>query len=141
MARNQVPSLVSGGNIYPCRFVKQSAAADYRGLQCGANEVSLGISHEGTNYPPLSDLVVSAYHAAAGDPIGLYGEGEECLLLAGDTIVRGNRIKSDADGKGVPVLTVGTVVQNVGAIAQESCASGSMFRVQIRHESVRPALA
>lgn len=137
--RSTTPSLVAGGDIYPCRFVKISSAANYKGLQATANDVLIGVSHEGTNYPPLSDQSVSTKHAKSGQPIGMYGEGDECLLEIGDTVVRGNRLKADTNGKGVPILTTGTTIQNVGAIAQESGSSGERIRVQVRFESVRPA--
>ncbi len=138
---NTPPRLVAGGDIRPCRFVKMSTAADDRGLECDANELPIGISYENGKYPPLNDLVTTNNHAAAGDPIGLYGDGDQCLLeLGSGGATRGGRLKSDADGKGVAIATTGTTIQNYGAIALESGSEGEKIRVFILIGSERPAL-
>jgi len=137
---NTPPRLVAGGDVYPCRFVKMSTAADDRGLQATANDAPIGISYDGGKHAPLSDLVTDNPHAEAGDPIGLYGEGDQCLLELGGTVVRGGRLKSDANGKGVAVATTGTTIQQYGAIALESGVSGEKARVFILLGSERPAL-
>jgi hypothetical protein len=137
---NTPPRLVAGGNIYPCRFVKMSTVADDRGLQATANDAPIGISYPEGRYAPLEDVVTTNYHAITDDPIGLYGDGEQCLLEIGDDVTRGGRLKSDADGKGVPVLTTGTTIQQYGAIALESGSSGEKIRVFVLLGSERPAL-
>jgi len=137
---NTPPRLVAGGTIYPSRFVQMDASNDDRGLQATANDALIGISYEGGKYAPLNDLVTDNPHAASGDYIGLYGDGEQCLLEAGDTIVRGNKLKADADGKGVPIATTGTTLQRYGAIALESGSSGEKIRVFVLLGSERPAI-
>lgn len=138
--RNNTPQLVAGGDIRPCRFVKQSTAADFAGLEADANEVTLGISGEGTELPPIPQQT-TAYHASSGKPIDLLAEGDICFLEAGSGgWTRGGRLISDADGKGVACATTGTTIQNIGAIALESASAGEKARVQVRHESYRPAL-
>jgi hypothetical protein len=118
-----------------------STTADDQGLEADANDVLIGISYEGGKHAPLSDLVSSNPHAESGDPIGLYGDGEQCLLELGGTVVRGGRLKSDADGKGVAVATTGTTIQQYGAIALESGVSGEKIRVFVLLGSERPALS
>lgn len=134
------PRLVAGGTIRPSRFVKMSATADDQGLECDANEAPIGISYEGGKFAPLSDLVSSNPHAEAGDPIGLYGDGEQCLLELAGSVTRGGRIKSDDDGCGVAVATTGTTIQQYGAIALESGDDGELIRVFVLLGSERPAL-
>ena len=136
---NTPPRLVAGGTIYPCRFVKMSGVADDRGLQATANDVLIGVSYDGGKFSPLSDLVTDNPHAQAGDSIGLYGDGEQCLLELGDTVVRGNRLKADADGKGVAIATTGTTIQQYGAIALESGIAGDKARVFVLLGSERPS--
>jgi hypothetical protein len=139
---NTPPNLVAGGNIYPCRFVKLSTSYDMTALQAGANESVIGVSQEGTNYPPLSDLTVSAYAAADGQNMRMYGEGDICMIEAGDVITRGGKLKADSVGRGVPILTTGTTRQNIGAIAlQSAAAAGEKILCQVRFEIDRPALA
>jgi len=86
--------LVAGGTINTCRFVKMSTAADDQGLECDANDAPIGISYDSGKYAPLNDLVTTNPHAEVGDPIGLYGDGDQCLLQIGSGgVVRGDRIK------------------------------------------------
>jgi len=133
------PRLVAGGNVYPARFLKMSTVADDRCLQADANAQLIGISYPEGKYSPLSDLVTTNYHAVAGDSVGLYGDGEQCLLELGGTVTRGGRIKADADGKGVAVATTGTTLQQYGAIALESGVSGDKIRVYVLLGSERPS--
>lgn len=138
MAQNNVsPQLKAGGNILPHTFVKPSATADNTGLQCGANEQMLGISQEGLrDAPGLTGA--SSYAAIDGDTVKIYGLGDICLLKAGSGgYTRGDRLKSDATGGGVPIAGTGAN-QNVGAIALESAAAGELGRVQIILLSIEP---
>lgn len=137
MSNNVSPQLVSGGNISPATFVKLSASADNTALQAGANEAVIGISQPGTkDAPGLTGA--SAYAAEAGDNMQIFGLGDICLLKAGSGgYTRGDRLKSDASGNGVPIAESG-VAQNVGAIALESAAASEYGRVQIVILSVDP---
>lgn len=135
------PQLIAGGNILPGRFVKLSTSADFTGLQATANDRILGVSGLGSNYPPLSDLVGTNYHAQAGDPIDLKGDGEIVQVLAGDVITRGDRLKSDAYGAAVPIATTGTTIQQIGAVALQSAIANEYVWVQVTaNRSERPAL-
>jgi len=128
------------GNINCCRFVRIDPATDNGALQCGDNLLPIGISYEGTNYPPLSDQTTSEYAAQADEYLGLYGNGDICLIEAGDAVVRGNRLKSDSVGRGVPIATAGAIVQQCGARALESAsAAGEKIRVQVELGATYPA--
>ena|ERR1700752_5024045 len=126
---------LAGGDIYPCRFVKQSAAADHNFLQAGANEPVIGISQVGTNTAPIPN-VTSDKAATAGQQLRIHSEPEECLLELGGTVVAGDRLKADADGKGVAIASSGTTPQNCGAVAQQGGDSGNKIMVTIQVQSV-----
>lgn len=136
------PNLVARGNISPCRFVKQDTATDNGALQAGTNERVIGISCEGSDRPPLSDLVTTDYAARDGETFRLHGDGDITTLEAGAPVVAGDELKSDSSGRGVPIATTGTTIQNVGARALEAAAAaGEKIRVQVTPQaSSRPAL-
>ena len=138
---NTPPQLMASGDIPTSRFVKNDSAADQKGNVCTTNLRPIGISNEGTNYPPLSDLAITALASKDGQYMLLYGDGEVCLITAGDAVVRGNLLKSDATGRGVPILTVGAVVQHHGAVAlQSAAAAGEKILCQVQPGSMYPAV-
>lgn len=134
------PHLIAGGDIRPFRFVKMDGTDAHEGKEADANERVVGICGGGTNYPPLSDIVVTPLHASEGQHVRLYGNGEQTLLELGDTVTPFQRLKSDADGKGVPIATTGTTIQHFGAIALEGGSAGERIEVQVQIGSERPAL-
>lgn len=138
------PQLRATGNLYPMRFVMLSTTEDNSGAQATANAQVIGVSGVGTNYPPINDahVTVAGYHAVDGDVIQLHGNGDICLLEAGDVVASGDRLKADSNGKGVPIATTGTTVQQIGAVALEAApAAGVKIRVQVQCRSERPAVA
>ena len=84
----------AGGDIYPCRFVKQSAAADFNVLQATANDPIKGISQAGTNLPPIPE-VTSDKAAVAGQQLRIHTPPEGCLLELGGTVAAGDRLLED----------------------------------------------
>lgn len=126
--------IMANGNIAPCRFVKldTTAGKDQMGVQAGANDQSIGISGTGTNQPPLSDLITTQYHAQAGDPISLHKMGDVTLLEIGAAVTAGDLLKSDVDGKGVPIATSGATLQKIGAKAlQTETTVGAKVLVEV----------
>lgn len=140
---NTPPHLMANGNIRPSRFVKLDTSADKKVVEGTANAQIIGVSMEGTNYPPLNDLSITAYAAEAGQYMQMYGDGDVCLLEAGDAITMGDRLKSDSAGRGVAIATSGTTIQQIGAVAlQTAAAAGELILVQVATlRSERPALA
>ncbi len=139
---NTPPNLMASGNIYPSRFVQIDSSYAKKVKLGSANCQCLAVAHEGTNYPPLNDLSLTAYAAQDGEYIKIYGDGDVCLLEAGDAITTGGRLKSDSVGRGVAIATTGTTIQQFGAVALESAdAAGEMILVQVTsYRSERPAL-
>lgn len=134
------PNLVAAGNIYPSRFVKSYASGDNAVVQAGANEAICGISNEAGRSAPIPEVSTN-YAAISGDALQVYGLGDTCLLELGDTVTRGNLLKGDADGKGVPIASSGTTLQQYGARALKSGVVGEKVLVQIVQGSVYPALS
>lgn len=124
------------GTIHRARFVKLDTSADNTVSAAGANAVVFGISQLGGDLAPLPSNSQTTEAATDGNQVNVESiEGEVRLLEFGDTVVRGDRLKSDADGKGVPIAGSGGN-QNVGAIAMQSGAAGTLGNVMIRKESV-----
>lgn len=135
---NTPSSYLAGGTIRTARFVKITAA--HTVSEADANEKVAGISQVGSNKAPLSDLVSTNYAAEVGEQLQTYGPGDECLITAGDTITAGDRLKSDADGQGVPVAGTGTTLQEYGAIALDAGSVGELVRCFVELGAVRPAI-
>jgi hypothetical protein len=133
-------TLVATGNISQCRFVKVATSADETCTQAVANEITVGITSDGTRNAP-GTLADDGFIAIAGEQTPIFGTGRKCLLELGGTIVRGDRLKSDANGKGVAALTTGTTVQEVGARALQSGISGQRVLVLVEQYPFRPALS
>ncbi|HPP54277.1 MAG TPA: DUF2190 family protein [Thermoguttaceae bacterium] len=133
-------SFVASGNIQPSRFVVLSGVRQV--AQAGDNGEILGVSQEGSNRAPLQDLVGTVYAAQAGESLLVYSAGEMCLVEAGAAITAGQLLKSDAQGRAVPVAATGATIQNYGAIALEAAAAaGEKVLVLVTPlQKVRPAL-
>lgn len=130
------PNLVATGNVYPCRFVKVGATSN-SGAQATAGDPAVGISQNWTRSVNLEGAisVSSPYIAIAGEGIPLWGLGQEALLELGGTVAAGNRLKSDADGKGV----VAAAADGAYAVALQSGVSGNFIRVVVVYDSVGAA--
>ena len=122
---------VAGGDIYPCRFVKQATTAPFTVVQASvAGEAVVGIAQEGTTVVPIDGFTNSSsvYAGTAGLPIHVFGEHSECLVEAGGVIAVGDLLATDANGKAVKA----TSGQKVGARALEAAsAAGVKIRVAV----------
>jgi hypothetical protein len=119
-------SYFASGDIYPSRFVKLDTV-DGKVLQCLAGDLPFGISQEGTRKSPYLDATGRA--AAAGDQLAVYTLGERAILQAGAAVVPGQRLKADANGMGIPVVSPST--DNYGGYCQLNGASGKLVEVLI----------
>lgn len=111
------PRFTSSGNINPSRFV--AISGDNTVAQAGAGVRTIGICQEGQKKPPLPGET-NTYAAEAGDPIEVFGPGQEVLIELGGTVSANDPLKPDADGKGVAAS--GTDLY--GAVAKHGGASG-----------------
>lgn len=115
----------ANGNITMSRFVKIDTSGDNLVAQAGAGDKVCGISQAGSRRTPYSSLD-DGYAAIAGEDLQVFGDNEECWLEAGATIAAGDRLKSDASGKGTPVASNN---DEYGAIAINAGTSGLLIRV------------
>lgn len=121
-------SMKSGGNISPSRFVKQDTSADNQVTQAGAGDKIFGISQAGVRRTPYSSLD-DGYCAISGEDVEVFGIAEKAVLLEiGGTVTRGDRLKSDANGKGVTTTSTG---DEIGAVALVSGTSGMLIPVEV----------
>lgn len=133
--------LIARGNILPSRFVRLDTASENGCVQAGDNSDVIGIAQAGTNVPEVSGMISAQYAAQSGQQVMVAGLGSVCLLEAGGNVTAGQYLKSDSQGRGVPVATTGTTIQNYGAIALQNGASGDKIRVMVIIGKVRPALS
>lgn len=137
---------VAQGNIGVSCFVKidttaATVAHDNSVLQASTNDPIIGIAYEGSRQVPLSDVTNPNYAAIAGEPFRIYGDDDECQVIAGATITAGQRLKSDSSGNAVPIATTGTTIQECGAIARESVLTGELCRVLVNIARILPAVS
>lgn len=127
-------SKVAGGDIRPSRFVKLDDTADGVVLECNAGDQIYGISQPGTRNTPLDGLD-DGNAAIAGENLNIYGPPEKEVMLEIGTggCVPGDRLASDADGKGVVATT-----DEYGAIASMAGANGEIIPVQCVPPAVSP---
>lgn len=121
---------VAGGDVRPSRFVK-AGATDFRVLQAGANERAIGISRKGTRNPPYEGLN-DGLLAKVGENCPTHGLGDTAPLELGGSVTRGDRLRSDANGRGVTA----TAAESAYAVAKESGASGEIILVDIIFDTI-----
>jgi len=127
---------VAGGDIYPCRFVKQATTAPFTVVQAGAADPVVGIAQEGTTVVPIDGFTnaSSVFAGTAGLPIHVFGEHCECLLEVAEAVSPGDFLTPDANGKGVKA----TSGDPVGARALEA-ASAAGLKIRVAVEIQRTA--
>lgn len=123
---------MANGNIKASRFVKIDTTVNNAVLQCSTNQATIGISQEGTKYPPASDQT-NVYAAEQYDNIEVYADGtDECLLCLGTGgAYAGAYLVSDSDGCGTIAATTGATAQLIGAVAMQAGLSGELIRVKV----------
>ena len=132
-------NMMAAGDIRPARFVKMSA--DHKVLECDANDRIFGIAQDGGNKAPIPETT-TILAAEADQNVAIWQPVEECLLEVGAAVTQNDRLKSDADGKGVAIASSGTTLQHYGAIAlQDGAADGTLIRVRVEISSLYPALS
>lgn len=130
------PGFMASGNINPSTFVKLDTTAgdNFHVLQAAAAaDRPIGIAQDGTYYAP-GIAGSDGYAAHAGQPITVYGEGEQCLLKVGAAAVtQGDYLTCDANGDAKTVaFTSGAGNIWHGAIALEAANAGELVRVVVK---------
>lgn len=132
------PNYIVGGDINPRRFVMQDVSADHTILQATAGARTVGISQTGVIDPPgTTGASGLAGRASSGNKtMTVHGPGSADIQLEAGTggYVRGDFLKPDANGKGIPALPG----EAAGALALCSAAAGEYGRVLIIDPLVVP---
>lgn len=122
-----LPPMVAGGNISPSRFVMPSSTNENECLQATADARTIGISQRGTRNPPIAGLD-DGLAAVAGEQLQIFGPGEVAMLEIGAAVTPGTFLRSDANGRGIPVATAG---QWYGARALQGGAANDFIQVLV----------
>lgn len=120
-----IGSFTANGNIPPSRFVKMDSSGDRLVLLADAGAKIIGISQAGKRRAPYSTLD-DGYAAIATEDLEVFQDDEEPWLEIAATVAYGDRLKSDANGKGTPVTANN---DEWGAVAQQAGVSGQLIRV------------
>ena len=121
----QQRSFVANGDIEPSRFV--TIAGELRVAQSAGGERIIGISQDHQKDPPIKNA--STLAAEAGDPILVFGEGEDCHLEVGETVSAGDALKPNASGQGIVIDD--TPADASGAVALQNGVSGEKICVRV----------
>lgn len=125
---------VAGGDIYPCRFIKESSTAPFTVVQATENSRICGVTTEGTTTVAIKGVTDDScvYAARVGLPVSYFGEHDECLLQVNEQVQPGDYLVSDADGYGVKATDSNTTI---GAVALEpATAAGEKIRVRVEYQ-------
>jgi hypothetical protein len=83
------------GNISPASFVKPSGSEQV--VQCGAGDVSIGVSQPGTNSAP-GTTGASPYAAVSGQSVVVYHMSQIVEVTIGAVAIVPGFVKADANG-------------------------------------------
>lgn len=126
--------MYANGTILVSRFVKIDTTRNNAVLACGSAGVVFGVAQEGGRVAPIPSVTSDPVQAAiAGENVGVYVDGDECLLAIGSGgITAGAYIRSDTNGAGVALAGTAATVESYGAIALETASSGELCKVQVK---------
>lgn len=110
----QILAGIASALVNPFRFIIRDTA-NLRVKQSGANGLTSGV---GPDYEVALDEALP------------YAAGGVAQLELGGSVTAGDRLKSDATGKGVK-LAAATADQNVGAVALKTGVSADVIPVQV----------
>lgn len=127
------PNFTAGGNISPSTIVTQVGQADFTVIQASSATVPLvGVVQDGTWDAPGVNGSAS-FAATVGRQVRVFGVGDECLCMAGDTITVGCLVKPDANGNGIPVTgSETTTTYYVGEAEEGTTGAGILFRLTVK---------
>lgn len=139
------PRFLATGNVNPSVVVEADTSKNFHAKGSIANTSAhkpLGISQEGSYYPP-GVLGSDGYAAHDGQPLNIFGEGEECLLKVGSGagVTAGDDLTWDTTAGGGNAVTIaytfsGTYSTSAGiwkvARALETANASELVRVLVQ---------
>lgn len=135
LERGGFTAKVGSGTVAPSVFVDLLSGEPYQVTQSVVSSYPIGISQMGTRYAPTEENSALTYAGKytgtageTGDDIQVFDEAcRGVYLTLGTTVTARERLRPDADGKGVPAVT-GIAY---GAIAEEDGVAGNLIRVRV----------
>ena len=129
------PAFTASADVNASRFVKISG--EFSVAQCGDGQAVIGVSQEGTLFPPgvAEGLggTTNTLAAKSGKTLKVFGLGDICVVLAGAAIEAGDTVGADADGKAKPLTASGS---KVGGVALQKVASGEKCLIQVHPHTI-----
>lgn len=135
----QSPEIIPGfaaSDIRVCRFVTGVIGSNNKTRECNvAGERTYGIAQPGSVgngvYP--SSTTLAAQPSEGFKQYSYWGDGAANVLLElGAPVYANQEIKTDSQGRGIPVSPIGSVQQWCGAVAQNSGNAGDKIPVQVK---------
>lgn len=117
----------AAGDILPSVFVTITSKGLVR--QSIRGDCSLGVSQQNTN------AFNTNYAASLGDVLQIYGMGQDCWLLLGETVAAGDKLRSNDLGRGIKVRAYD---ECWGAYAYQGGNEGDLIRVKVFTKYVDP---
>lgn len=117
----------TGGSVVaaPCLGISQEYPRGLPGGTGATTAQTTTVSPSGTTHFLATD--------AAGQPLVVYEEGEECLLEAGDAFLSGQFLTWDVHGRGIAVSETPGQYAYYGAQAKDAAsAAGDLVRVIVK---------
>lgn len=130
VAGNNLPSGIANGTINAYRFVQADSGA------LGQVSQSMLLAQGTANCRTIG--IGPDYSTSNGQALPYSPTGYRSQLTLGATVNAGDRLKSDANGQGVPLANGGVTQQNVGAIALQSGNSGDIIYVMVETYDTTP---
>lgn len=134
------PRYIARGNILPSTIVKIDTTSGHNFGVIAATATSdkpVGIAQAGTHDAPGTNGA-GTYAASDGQEIRVYGDGEECLGLAGAAITQGDNLIFVSGAKLTPHLGSETSdLYIVGQALESASGDGVLFRMLVRPQFVR----
>lgn len=131
---------VANGDINVGRFVKLISGTRARVVQCGANELGIGVSTQQPRRPTITGTLSATTLAAAVDEqVDIEQLGSLAWVVAAEAVVEGALVKSDADGKAVNIATTGIAYQYaLGIVVMPAANAGEWCQVWLHPQKVAP---
>ena len=138
--RFQDLGLVANGDINVGRFVKLIAGTRARVVQAGANDQCFGVSTQQPRRPAITGTLAATTLAASVDEqIDIEQIGSLAWVVAGEAVVEGALVKSDANGKAVNIATTGIAYQYAAGIVVIPAANADEYcQVLLHPQKVAP---
>lgn len=117
---------VANADINCARFVKLISGTKYRVAQAVANDQVIGVSPQNQRTPTIiGTLAATTLAASAGESIDIELQTSLAWVEVGSAVVEGEWVKSDANGRAVPIATSGATKQMVAGLCLVGAANAN----------------